>query len=193
MTHPIFVVRGAGSIQRRGRLAESTGALCRAGRSRCDHAFHGSPQVTRDGGGLSDKPLHGITLAVLAVSGFAVMDAAAKYLGEGYPIGQIIFVRNVFGLLPLLVLLWRNGGLATLRSSQPLLQLLRGLSIFGALVTFFTGLRYLGLAEATAIGFAAPLFITALSVPLLGERVGPHRWSAVLVGFCGVLVMLRPG
>lgn len=159
--------------------------------------------MTQDGGeterkpagtsGLSDRPLRGIVLALLGVSGFALMDAAAKHLSAGYPVGQIIFVRNLFALLPLLLLLWRDGGLAVMHSRQPGLQVVRGLAIFGALVTFFLGLRYLGLAEATAIGFAAPLFITALSVPMLGERVGVHRWSAVLVGFAGVVIMLRPG
>ncbi len=143
--------------------------------------------------GLADHPLRGIVLALLGVSGFALMDAAAKSLTEGYPIGQIILVRNLFALLPLSLLLFRDGGLPALRTRQPGLQALRGLAIFGALITFFSGLRYLGLAEATAIGFAAPLFITALSVPLLGERVGLHRWSAVLLGFVGVLIMLRPG
>lgn len=143
--------------------------------------------------GLADRPVRGIVFALLGVSGFALMDAVAKFLGEGYPIGQIVFMRNLFALLPLLFLLWRGGGLPALRSRQPGLQVLRGLAGFGAVMTFFTGLRYLGLAEATAIGFAAPLFITALSVPLLGERVGLHRWSAVLLGFVGVLIMFRPG
>ena len=153
----------------------------------------GTEPVPYAGGGHSDNPLRGIVLALLGVSGFALMDAAAKYLSEGYPIGQVVFVRNAFAILPLLLLLCREDNLQAMRTRRPGLHLLRGLTGFGALLTFFLGLRYLGLAEATAIGFAAPLFITALSVPMLAERVGLHRWSAVLVGFIGVLIMLRPG
>jgi len=143
--------------------------------------------------GLSDRPLIGIGCALVGISGFAVMDALAKHLGGGYPLGQVVFLRNLFALLPLSLLLWRGGGLASLRTAHPVLQILRGCGTFGAIMCFFGGLQYLGLAEATALAFAAPLFITALSVPLLGEQVGRHRWSAVLVGFVGVLIMIRPG
>ena len=153
----------------------------------------GAEPLAVAGGGHSDNPLRGIVLALLGVSGFALMDAAAKYLSEGYPIGQVVFVRNAFAILPLLLLLCRKENLRSMRTGKPGLHLLRGLTGFGALLTFFLGLRYLGLADATAIGFAAPLFITALSVPMLAERVGLHRWSAVLVGFAGVMIMLRPG
>ncbi len=153
----------------------------------------GVQPLTAASRGLADRPLTGILCAALGVSGFALMDAAVKHLGETYPIGQIIVLRNLIALLPLSILLWQSGGLAALRSRQPVLQLLRGFAIFGAMMSFFHGLRFLGLAEATALGFAAPLLITALSVPLLRESVGRHRWSAVLLGFAGILVMLRPG
>ena len=138
-----------------------------------------------------DRPRLGIACALLGMAGIAVMDGLAKYLVERYPVGQVVFIRNLLALLPLCLLLWREGGLKALKTRQPGLQILRGLLLFGAAVAFFLGLRFLGLAEATVLAFAAPLFITALSVPLLGERGGAHRWSAVILGFLGVLAETR--
>ena len=85
------------------------------------------------------------------------------------------------------------GGAAALRSHRPAAHLLRGVLWLCAATLFFTGLSHLGLAEATTLVFAAPVFITALSALLLKEKVGWRRWSAVLVGFLGVLVVVRPG
>lgn len=152
------------------------------------------PPAARDAPSASlDRPRLGIACAVLGMAGMAVMDGLAKYLVERYPVGQVVFSRNLLALLPLCLLLWRKGGIKALKTRRPDLQVLRGLLLFVAAVTFFLGLRFLGLAEATVLAFAAPLFITALSVPLLGERVGVHRWSAVILGFVGVLVVVRPG
>ncbi len=135
----------------------------------------------------------GIAMMLLGVAGMTGMDACAKWLGADYPINQLVFFRMFFGAIPALVLVWAEGGLASLRSGSWRLQGLRALTGLGAVAAFFTGLQYLGLAEATAIGFVAPLVLTALSVPLLGESVGWRRWTAVLVGFVGAMVILRPG
>lgn len=135
----------------------------------------------------------GIAAMIAGMATMASMDAMAKWLGEGYPIGQVVFFRNAFGILPILVIVWQLGGFAVPSTRRWRLHLLRGLLAITAQLSFFTGLRYLGLAEATAIAFAAPLMVTALSVPLLGEKVGPRRWAAVAVGFAGVLIMVRPG
>lgn len=137
-----------------------------------------------------------IGLGILAmVAGMAMMssmDALAKWLGAGYPIGQVVFFRNLFGMIPLLVIVWQLGGFTLPTTRRWRLHLLRGLLGVTAQFSFFLGLRTLGLAEATAIAFAAPLMVTALSVPLLGEQVGIRRWSAVILGFLGVLIMVRP-
>ena len=124
----------------------------------------------------------------------SVMDALAKWLGASYPIAELVFFRNLFALPPVFFILWRQrGGFATLKPRWRLGHVIRAVLGLGAIFAFFTGLRYLALAEAISIAFAAPLFVTALSVPILGERVGPRRWAAVVVGFLGVLIMTRPG
>ncbi len=135
----------------------------------------------------------GIASILLAVLFFAIVDATAKWLGRDYEPAQIVFLRYVFGLLPVVAFVWRGGGLSALRTRRPGLHALRALLVFVALFTFFSGLRRMPLAEAIAIAFTAPLFITALSAPLLAEPVGVRRWAAVLIGFMGALVMVRPG
>ena len=143
---------------------------------------------TRDRIGLG---IAGILIGMFAVS---IMDALAKWLGEGYPIAELVFFRNLFALPPALFILWRQrGGRASLALRWKTGHVLRAIFALGATFTFFLGLRYLPLAEAISIAFAAPLLVTALSVPILGERVGPRRWAAVMAGFVGVLVMTRPG
>ncbi|WP_299400313.1 DMT family transporter [Pelagibius sp.] len=141
-----------------------------------------------------DRVGFGIACAVIGLFGMAVMDACAKFLGAGYAISQIILARNAIGLLTILAfVLVAGGGLASLRPKRPSLLIARSAANLGAAFLFFTGLRYLPLADAFAIAFAAPLFITALSVPVLGEHVGMRRWAAVVFGFIGVLVVVQPG
>lgn len=136
----------------------------------------------------------GIGCAVAGLFAMSVMDACAKFLGAGYAISQVILARNGVGALAVVVFVLLSGsGLACLRPTRPLLLVLRTLLNLVTSFLFFTGLRYLPLADAFAITFAAPLFITALSVPLLGEQVGLRRWAAVIVGFVGVLVVVQPG
>lgn len=136
----------------------------------------------------------GIALAVAGLFGMAVMDACAKLLGAGYAISQVVLVRNALGaLFVLLFLAVTRGSFASLTPRRPGLLLLRSAGNIGAAYLFFSGLRYLPLADAFAIAFAAPLFITALSVPVLGEHVGLRRWAAVIFGFLGVLIVVQPG
>ena len=138
--------------------------------------------------------LIGIACVVGAASTFATQDMAVKWLSGDYPLHQIIFVRAVVALALILALLVPlEGGYANLRSRRLPLHLLRGLAVVISNMAFFTGLATLSLGEATAIFFVAPLFITALSVWLLKEQVGPRRWLAVAVGLVGVMIMLRPG
>ena len=130
---------------------------------------------------------------VAAVFLFAIVDATAKWLGQSYAPVQIVFFQHLFGLIPVAVLVWRSGGLSALRTRRPFAHVLRGGLVFASMLLFFTALRGLPLAEAIAVSFTLPLYITALSVPLLGEAVGVRRWAAVVVGFVGALIMVRPG
>jgi|SRR5579859_961826 drug/metabolite transporter (DMT)-like permease len=133
----------------------------------------------------------GIASMLLAVAIFSCMDALIKWLSAGYPTIEIVFFRSSFAFLPLFPALL-SGGRAALRTRRPLTQAGRAgiglVSMFG----FFYCFRLMPLADVFGIAFSAPIFVTALSVPMLGEKVGIRRWSAVVVGFVGVLVMLRP-
>lgn len=130
---------------------------------------------------------------VLSVLLFAGMDALVKWVSARHPVGQIVFFRNAFAFIPILLFLPGGGGLAALKTRRPAGHILRALAGIGAMVCFFGAFSLMPLSEAVAIGQAGPIFLTALSVPLLGEKVGIRRWSAVVAGFVGVLVMTRPG
>ena len=136
----------------------------------------------------------GIACALIGMFGMSVMDACAKLLGESYAVSQIILARNAVGVLaiPIFVILVGRG-FGDFRIQSVNLLLLRIVFSLGAGFFFFTGLRYLPLADAFAIAFTAPLLITILSVPLLGEQVGLRRFAAVRIGFIGVLVVVQPG
>ncbi|HWA43630.1 MAG TPA: DMT family transporter [Hypericibacter adhaerens] len=137
--------------------------------------------------------MSGIGLMVLAVLLFTTMDMLVKLAAERFPIGQIVFVRNFFAFLPVTIMILRSGGWSAIRTRNPLAHLLRsGVGIL-SMACYFLSYALLPLGEAVSLASSGPLFMTALSVPLLGEKVGPRRWSAVVVGFVGVLVMMRPG
>jgi len=120
-------------------------------------------------------------------------DAVLKWLTGDYPVGQLLFVRGLFVLAAISVIVWRAGGFAVVRVNSVRWQALRAAFAFTSGFLFISGLSFLELADAIAITFAGPLFVTALASPLLGEDVGWRRWAAVFVGFFGVLVMVRPG
>ncbi|NWN83390.1 MAG: DMT family transporter [Halomonas sp.] len=139
------------------------------------------------------ESLKGIGLMCLGVLCLALGDAITKWLGEVHSPLQIIFFRTLVSL-PLIALIARfSGGLRTLSTRRPGVHLLRGLIFTGTMICFMWGLTLLPLAETTAIAFAAPLFVTLLSVPLLGERVDRPTLMATTLGFVGVLVVVRPG
>jgi len=129
----------------------------------------------------------------VGVACLCVNDALAKTLTAHYSPFQIQFLRNLIALPFAILIAWKLGGAAALRSHKPLAHLMRGGLWVGATYLFFTSITYMGLAEATALIFVAPLFITALSALFLREQVGWKRWLAVLVGFAGVLIAVRPG
>ncbi|WP_106475705.1 DMT family transporter [Phytohalomonas tamaricis] len=137
--------------------------------------------------------LLGILIMCAGVLCLALGDALSKWLGASYDPIQIIFFRTLISL-PLIALLARfNGGWQTLRTRRPGVHLLRGLIFTATMFCFITGLTLLPLAETTAIAFAAPLFVALLSGPLLNERVDRVPLIASLVGFVGVLIVVRPG
>jgi drug/metabolite transporter (DMT)-like permease len=124
---------------------------------------------------------------------FAAMSALVRQLGDVAPVGQMMFFRSAFAILPVVVIYALRGELSSaVRTSRPLGQLGRGLLSVGGMFTNFSALTRLPLADATAISFASPLITVALAAVILKERVRIYRWSAVLVGFAGVIVMLIP-
>ncbi len=135
----------------------------------------------------------GIGLIVLAVAFFAVMNVLIKFLSATYPTMQIVFFRNLLAFVPLLPFLMRAGGIAALHTRRPFGHGFRSLVGLAAMAGFFYAYGRLPLTDVVSIAFTAPLFMTALSVPLLKETVGVRRWSAVAIGFVGVLIMVRPG
>jgi drug/metabolite transporter (DMT)-like permease len=141
--------------------------------------------------------LWGILFALGGSVALSVNDMAVKALSDAYPLHQVVLVRSVIGLAVVLALgaLTRGprGALAAGATARPGLHALRVLCVLLSNITYFLGLAALPLADGVALFFIAPLLITALSVPLLGERVGPLRWAAVGVGLAGVVVMMRPG
>lgn len=144
------------------------------------------------GSGPKDR-LNGILLMSVAFVLFTLLDTSAKYLGQSLPPAQIAWAR-FFGHL-LLACIWflPQYGLGLLRTRRPGLQLLRSGFLLGATFFNFIALQHLQLTTTAAILFASPLLIAGLSVPLLGEQVGRRRWTAILVGFVGVLIIIRPG
>lgn len=136
----------------------------------------------------------GAISALSATLFFALNDSAIKFLSGGYALHQIVLIRSVLALvLLLLVIVPFDGGLSVLRTKRIGMHMLRGFCVVFANMTFFLGLSVLPLADTVAVFFISPLIITALSVLILGEHVGPRRWVAVAVGLLGVLIMVRPG
>ncbi len=138
-------------------------------------------------------PSGGIVFILLGMFCISINDMLIKQLSGDYPLHEMVFVRSAIGITFSLLLVRLEGGWAILRPRRPWLHVLRGLMIVFSNMAFFTALAVMPLADATALFFVAPLFITLLSVPFLGETVGLRRIGAVLVGFLGVLVMLGPG
>ena len=134
-----------------------------------------------------------IGLLLFGVMGGLGLDLCAKAILETYPLEQFVFLRSLIGLVLFISLAGQFGGLGSLVTNRWRWHLLRTLLASGAMFGFFFGLSKMPLIDALTLGFTAPLIMTALSVPLLGEQVGWRRWLAVIAGFAGVLMILRPG
>jgi drug/metabolite transporter (DMT)-like permease len=137
--------------------------------------------------------LKGILLKLASALMFAIMQALVRSLGEAIPVGQVVFFRSAFAIIPVVVIYALRGELdAALHTKRPLGHVGRGLVGLGGMFFNFAALARLPLAEVTAISFASPLVTVALAALMLKERVRIYRWSAVGVGFIGVIVMLAP-
>ncbi|MDG1093855.1 MAG: DMT family transporter [Paracoccaceae bacterium] len=137
-------------------------------------------------------------LSILCVMGaslaFSLNDITVKYFTDSLPLHEVILFRSLFGMAFILFLFGRGVPLKTMFSTRCLSRhILRGLSVVVANFAFFAGLAALPLAEASAIFFIAPLLITGFSAFFLGEYVGVWRWTALLVGLLGVLIIVKPG
>ena len=144
------------------------------------------------GAGLRNIPARAIAYMLTASFLIIVLDTAVKWLAKGYSPLQIGFVRYVMGLGIAAGIATRAGGIGTLRTRRIGGHLLRSALNLTTMLSFYYALRLLPLADSIAINFAAPLFVTALSGPMLGEHVGIRRWSAVAFGFAGVLLAVQP-
>jgi drug/metabolite transporter (DMT)-like permease len=135
----------------------------------------------------------GIGLTILAIGLFTLMDTIGKGLSARYPVPQVVWARYVFQLGWMLLLIPRIGAIGLVRTTRPGMNLVRGSLLAVATLFMFTAISFVPLADAYTVTFIAPLLITVFSIPLLGERVGWRRWSAVVAGFVGVLIVIRPG
>jgi drug/metabolite transporter (DMT)-like permease len=137
--------------------------------------------------------LKAVLLKLTSAMLFAIMSALVRYVSDLTPLGQMVFFRSAFGIIPVVVIYaWRRELMTAVRTSRPFGHLGRGaISVFGMFFNF-AALARLPIVDVTTITFASPLITVALAAVFLKERVRIYRWSAVIVGFAGVLVMLSP-
>jgi drug/metabolite transporter (DMT)-like permease len=140
-----------------------------------------------------NSPLKAISFLIAGVFVFSLQDVIIKWISGNYPVHEIVFIRSVFAVIPILLIARLEGGFQLLRTRHYGLHIIRAVLMFAAYMSFYLSLAALPLAETVSLFFSAPLFITILSVTLLREKVKIGGWIAVLVGFFGVIVMLKPG
>jgi drug/metabolite transporter (DMT)-like permease len=140
-----------------------------------------------------NSPLYGIGLMIIMTACFSSLDASAKYATNDLPLWMVLWGRYVFHFLFSMVFFLRRAPRDIVFTKNLKLQIFRSVIIFCAGVTFWAGLMYLPLADCTVITFVAPLLVTILSVFLLGEKFGFHRWGSVIIGLLGVIFVIRPG
>ena len=130
---------------------------------------------------------------LISVIFFSVMEILVKFLSSSYPIGELVFFRGFFGLLPIIFIMPKKKFFQNFKTKKIKLHIFRTITGCFALISIFFGLKYLPLADAISITFAAPIFATIFSIFFLKEIVGKKRWFAVLIGFLGILIILKPG
>ena len=147
------------------------------------------------GGGHPDyrQAGRGILMALLATIAFAAVDTLSKYQAREYPVGMIVWARYAVPLMLLLAVFLPRRGVSMLRTAFPLVQLIRGVLLMGGTISIVFAYRVMPIAEAQAISFIHPVLLTVLAVVFLKEKVSPLGWAAILIGFFGVVIIVRPG
>ena len=151
-----------------------------------------SPEPAKADPPRRDSSLRGIGLMLLGSVFLSAADVVSKYLTASMPALQIIWLRYA-AFAVIMIAMAAPGGFALMRPKRVGMQVLRGVAVTVSSILFVSSLKYLPIADATATSFVSPLFVTALSIPLLGEKVGWRRWTATVVGLIGVLIVVRPG
>lgn len=141
----------------------------------------------------SSAALQGIVFMLAGSFFMSLNNAILKWLSTGYPAGQILFMRAGFIFVAIGFFIWRAGGFRSVRVVSPKVHVMRAACVICSAFLFMNAVRLLPLADVIAITFVSPLFLTALARPVLGEQVGIRRWAAVIVGFIGMLIIVRPG
>ena len=149
--------------------------------------------VERSAPARADQPFKGIALILLSTIFLGTSDTTSKYLSATLPSVEITWIRFLVFAIIMVPAMVPGTAVYSLRTTSVRLQLFRGVALLGSSLFFITGLRYLPIAEASATGFVSPLFVTALSIIFLAEKVGVRRWIATATGLFGVLIILRPG
>ena len=154
----------------------------------------GTNSVTSDpASAVLDAPGRGIFLIAAGIAIFSIQDIIIRTLGSTYPALEIMFIRGFVAMIFIGLMVYMDGGFSTLRVRRPVLNIVRGLLQVVSYTAYYMAMAAMPIAEVTAIFFVSPLFVTLLSTVFLGEAVGIRRWSAMLVGFAGVVIIVRPG
>jgi drug/metabolite transporter (DMT)-like permease len=140
-----------------------------------------------------DRSLAGIGLMLAGIFFFALNDALGKWLIASYSVGQLLLIRSIAALVFLAPFIWREGRRPFLRAPRPFIQWLRAIMATLEVACFYWALAYMPLADVMTFYLAGPIYVTAMSPLLLGEHVGWRRWAAVVAGFIGVMIALKPG
>ena len=140
---------------------------------------------------LLNKNQIGVLYGIASVACFAMMDACVKWLDQ-FPVGEVLFARFFFGLIPILMLVPRSEIKTFYKTSRPKLHAFRAVSGTFAIVALFIALREIPLADVVSLTFGGPIFVTLGSIFFLSEKVGFRRWSAVFIGFIGMLLIVKP-
>jgi len=142
----------------------------------------------------SDRnPMHGIGFVIFMTICFSSLDASAKYLSNELPLWVLLWGRYVFNFFFVALFFLRSAPADIIRTKKIKLQILRTILLVASTLTFWLALMFLPLVDCVVILFVSPILVTMLAAPLLGESVGRHRWTAVIIGFVGMMVVMRPG
>ncbi len=138
-------------------------------------------------------PLVGISFLVFGLAIFSVQDVIVRTLSDRLPALEITFIRGIVAMIPVMIILRIEGGMHLMRTRRPVIAILRGLCGLISFTFYYLALAALTFADAVTLFYSSPLFVTAMAIFLLKEKVGLRRVTAVLFGFCGVIVVARPG